>query len=84
MSIDEVLDKILSNKIPGDGCIERAEFMMIEALTMATLNLDEKDCRRLLENIISALEKLKDTDVFADGKKNRFDIMNKYFRISGR
>ena len=84
LSIDEILDKFLSNKIPREGCVEKAESMMISTLAVAALNLNEKDCKRLLENIIGSLEKLKETDVFADGKKNCFDIMNKYFRISGR
>lgn len=81
LSMGEVIDRILSNKIPGDGDIGQAEFMMIDALTIATVNLDENDCKRLLESLIGIFAVYKDTNLFMSGKNNRFDILYKYFRI---
>ncbi len=84
LSIDDLIDKLLSNKLPDSGDIAGAEFLIAASIMNATANFCENDCMQLLENVMGAIEALKATDVFADGKKNRFDIINGYFRISGR
>ena len=82
LSMDVAIDRSISSKIPNSSGIEWAEFRIADAFATATLNLSEKDIKHLLENLINVFEILKKTNVFADNKKNYFDIINKYFRIS--
>ena len=86
MDLDEggLIDKLISNKIPSPGEIEEAEYLIARALAAATVNFGEDDAKQLLENLINAFEKLKSTDAFSGNKRNCFDMINKYFRISGR
>ena len=82
MTLSWVIDKTISNKIPGDGSIVWAEFMVMDALATASLNFNQKDFTQLLENLIDVLEKLKNMDDPSDCKKDYLTRMKDYFEVA--
>ena len=82
MNLSWVIDKTISNKIPGDGGVNWAEFVVMDALVTASLNFNKKDLDQLLENLICVFEKMKGLDDSIDCKKDYLSRMPDYFDIS--
>lgn len=82
LNLSLVIDKMITNKIPGDGSICWAEFTVVDALATASVNFNQKDFKQLLENLICVFEKLKNTEDPVEGKKSYLDRMQDYFTVA--
>ena len=82
LNLSLVIDKMIANKIPGDGGINWAEFVVMDALATASVNFTEKDFKQLLENLIRIFGKLKNADDLADASSDYLSRMKLYFDIT--